>query len=171
MTQTLDTPRLLLRPLEASDIAVLTAIWEDPEVTRYMGGPRDADRVRRMLEEELRADSRDPIRFWPVIEKASGRVVGDCGLTRKDVDGRAEIELVYVFAADVWGKGYATEAAAEIRDHAFRHLGVTRLVALVDPENVASIRVAEKIGMQFEKETTRPGGALRRVYAMQMRAS
>ncbi len=169
--RTLDTPRLLIRPLEASDISVLTAIWADAEVTRYMGGPRDAERVRRLLEEELQAGSHDPIRSWPVIEKASGRVVGDCGLTRKDVDGRAEIELVYVFAADVWGKGYATEAASTIRDHAFRHLGVTRLVALVDPANIASIRVAEKIGMQFEREVTRPGGALRRVYAVQVRSS
>ncbi len=171
MTQTLDTPRLLIRPLEATDIAVLTAIWADAEVTRYMGGPRDAERVRRVLEEELQAGAHDPIRFWPVIEKASGRVVGDCGLTRKDVDGQAEIELVYVFAADAWGKGYATEAASVLRDYAFGQLGLLRLIALIDPENGASARVAEKVGMHFEKEIVRPGGALRRVYAMQATAS
>jgi len=167
----LETPRLLLRPLQASDVAVLVAIWADPDVTRYMGGPRDGEKVRQTLEDELRTYSTDRLGFCPVVEKASGRIIGDCGLTKKDVDGRDEIELVYVFAADSWGKGYATEAASALRDYALGRLKVPRLIALIDPENVASARVAEKVGMQFEKEVLRPGGALRHVYAMQGAAS
>src|SRR5207249_3701094 len=85
-------------------------IWADPNVTRYMGGPRQTETVRRILEEELRNGSVDAFGFCPVVEKTSGRVIGDCGLTKKDVDGRDEVELVYVFAADAWGQGYATEA-------------------------------------------------------------
>ncbi len=166
----IETERLVLRPLDASDIPTLTAIWADPEVTRYMGGPRDVEKVRQTLQEEVRSDSSDPIRFWPVVEKASGRVIGDCGLTRKEVDGRDEIELVYVFAADSWGKGYATEAAAALRDYAFGQLGLPRIIALIDPENTASARVAEKVGMRFEKEVVRAGGARRRMYATQARS-
>src|SRR3989441_8941785 len=167
----LETPRLLLRPLQASDVAVLVAIWADPDVTRYMGGPRDGEKVRQTLEDELRTHSGDRLGFCPVVEKASGRVIGDCGLTKKDVDGRDEVELVYVFAADAWGQGYATEAACALRDYALGHLRVPRLIALIDPENTASARVAEKAGLQFEKAVVRPGGILRHVYALQGRAS
>jgi ribosomal-protein-alanine N-acetyltransferase len=162
----LETPRLLLRTLQASDVAVLVAIWADPDVTRYMGGPRDGERVRQTLEDELGSHSEDRLGFCTVVEKASGRVIGDCGLTKKEVDGRDEVELVYVFAADAWGKGYATEAASAMRDYAIGELRLPRLIALIDPENVASARVAEKVGMQLEKEVVRPSGVLRHVYAM-----
>src|SRR5207249_11033886 len=114
----LATPRLLLRPLQASDVAVLIALWADPNVPRYMGGPRETGTVRRILEDELRTGSADAFGFYPVVEKTSGRVIGDCGLTKKDVDGRDEVELVDVFAADARGQGYATEAACALRDYA-----------------------------------------------------
>jgi RimJ/RimL family protein N-acetyltransferase len=89
------------------------------------------------------------------------------GLIEKNVDGRDEIELVHVLAADAWGQGYATEAASALRDYAFNHLRLRRLIALIDPENHASSRVAEKVGIQFEGETRRPGGRIMRVYSMQ----
>ena len=73
----LETPRLLLRPLQASDVDVLIALWADPTVTRYMGGPRQTETVRRILEEELRNGSVDAFGFCPVVEKTSGRVIGD----------------------------------------------------------------------------------------------
>jgi RimJ/RimL family protein N-acetyltransferase len=161
----IETERLLIRALEADDAPPLAAMWADPDVTRHMGGPRDHAQVLGRLEEDARGA---PLRFdlWPVIEKASGRVVGGCGLLDKEVDGRPEIELVYVFVRDVWGRGYATEAAAAVRDHAFRVLAVSRLIALIDPANAASGRVAEKVGMRFERETLRPGGRSMRVYAL-----
>ena len=162
-----ETERLVIRPVEASDAAVLAALWSDPEVTRYMGGPRDFEKVREQLMSDVRAGVFHPFDLWPVVEKATGRVVGDCGLIEKEVDGRVEIELVYVFAAAAWGKGYATEAASAVRDHAFHHLGVQRITALIDPANLASARVAEKVGMRFERETRRPEDRLMRVYAMQ----
>lgn len=159
-----ETPRLLIRRLEPADIPAIVAVWTDPEVTRYMGGPRDPALVREVLERDLHEDGVDPITSYAVIERASGRLVGDCGFLRKTVDGRDEIELVYVIAADAWGKGYATEAAAALRDAAVR-MGIRRLIALIEPENAASARVAEKIGMRLERSTVRPGGHVRLVYA------
>lgn len=129
-----------------------------------MGGSRDPNKVTRLLEDELASPRSDALGLWPVIEKATGKVVGDCGLVPKEIDGQAEIELVYVFARDVWGQGYATEVAAALRDYAFEHLGVARLVALIDPANPASERVALKIGMHHEKDTQRPDGMRRSVY-------
>jgi len=95
-----------------------------------------------------------------------GRVIGHCGLLEKDVNDQAEIELIYVFASDSWGKGYATEAASALRDHAFHRLGLRLIIALINPGNPASARVAEKIGMQLEKETRRPSGKIMSVYSI-----
>ena len=164
----IETPRLLIRSLLPADVPSLVALWMDPEVTRHMGGPRDPAKVRDALESELKADAPDPFDLHPVIEKASGRIVGDCGLLRKEVDGRSEVEVVYVFAAEAWGRGYATEAASAVRDAAVHRLGIRRLIALIDPENTASARVAEKIEMRRERSTVRPGGGIRLIYAYEV---
>ncbi|MEJ2552051.1 MAG: GNAT family N-acetyltransferase, partial [Anaerolineales bacterium] len=97
----------------------------------------------------------------------SGQLVGNCGLLEKEVGGEAEIELVYVFAASAWGKGYATEIGMALIRHAFETLGLERLIALIEPENAASERVAQKVGMRFDREVRRPGGAIRKVYVIE----
>lgn len=162
----IETARLVIRKLEASDAQALAQLWTDPEVTRYMGGPRDYDELLRIFQEDAAASPPPEIDLWPVVEKATSRVIGHCGLIDKEVDGRQEVELVYVFETAAWGKGYATEAASRIRDHAFETLGLDRIISLIDPDNSASERVAVKVGMQFEKETRRPGGRVMRVYAI-----
>ena len=161
----IETKRLHLRSLQSSDAQALARIWSDPDVTRYMGGPRHQQEIRQSLEEDARAGQED-FDLWPVVEKSTGDVIGDCGLLEKEVDGQQEIELVYVFARHVWGKGYATEIASAIRDHAFQQRGLNRLISLIDPENAASARVAAKVGMRLEKETVRPGGKVMDVYAL-----
>ena len=164
----IETPRLLIRSLQPADVPSLVALWTDPEVTRHMGGPRDPAKVRDALEGELKADAPDPFDLHPVVEKASERIIGDCGLVRKEVDGRSEVEVVYVFAAEAWGRGYATEAASALRDAAVHRLAIPRLIALIDPENTASARVAERIGMRRERSTVRPGGGIRLIYAYEV---
>jgi [ribosomal protein S5]-alanine N-acetyltransferase len=67
------------------------------------------------------------------------------------VDGERQVEVAYALAPEFWGRGYATEAARAIRDHAFRTLDVPHLISLIDPENAASIRVAQRNGMAFWK--------------------
>ena len=165
----IETGRLWLRPLEAADISALVALWSDPEVTRFLGGPRDPVTTRKVFEADLRdaatVDS-SPYGFVAVIEKATGRLIGDCGLVEKDVDGRAEVEIIYVLAVDTWGRGYATEAASALRDYAVDRCGLRRLIALIEPKNVPSARVAVKIGMRFERTTVRASGAVRHVYAL-----
>jgi RimJ/RimL family protein N-acetyltransferase len=74
-----------------------------------------------------------------------------------DVAGRQEVEIGYRLARSAWRQGYATEAARAVRDYAFFTLGIRRLIALIDPENLASVRVAEKIGMRYEKEVMLEG--------------
>ena len=164
----LETERLILRLIQPSDVPALAQLWTDPEVTRYMGGPRDQARLEEMLENDVRDQSSATYDLWPVIEKASSQLVGHCGLLDKDIDGQIEIELIYVFAQSTWGKGYATEMALALKEYAREHLGLHRLVALIDPENDASERVTVKAGMFLEQETTRPGGKIMRLYAVNM---
>jgi ribosomal-protein-alanine N-acetyltransferase len=163
----IETERLVIRDLGISDVEALARTWCDPDVTRFMGGPRDAAEVRRILAEDARSTSPPAMDLWPVLEKRSGQVVGQCGLLEKEVDGQAEVELVYVLARAAWGRGYATEAAAAIQGYAREHLGLQRLIALIDPENGASERVALKVGLRLERKTLRHGGKLMCVYAWQ----
>jgi RimJ/RimL family protein N-acetyltransferase len=161
-----ETARLCVRRLAAEDIAPLAQLWADPEVTRFMGGPRELKIVTASLHGVLRAANPPQWDLWPVAEKTSGRVIGHCGLLPKHVDGRDEIELVYVVAQDVWGRGYATEAACAVRDHASQALGLLRLIALIDPAHAASARVAVKAGMKFEGPTLRASGKTLHVYGV-----
>ncbi len=162
----INTPRLLIRSLQLSDATPLAAIWADPQVTQFMGGPRDHAEVKRLVEQDAQSPDPPEIDLWPVVEKSSGMVVGDCGLIEKEVDGQNEVELVYVLERRSWGMGYATEAASAIMRYAFEELGLTRLISLIDPRNAPSERVALKLGMMLEKETVRPGGKVMRVYAL-----
>jgi ribosomal-protein-alanine N-acetyltransferase len=163
----LETERLLLRRQRTSDIGFLTDLWADPQVTRYMGGPRDRDWLRSVFEETAQNPYAEQFDLWPVVEKETGQLVGHCGLLDKEVDGRTEIELTYIFSPSAWGKGYATEIGQAIKQAAFEKMGVERLIALIEPENGPSERVAVRLGMRLEKEIARPGGALRRVYAIE----
>jgi len=163
----LETKRLILRYQQASDVVFLVDLWADPEVTRYMGGPRDRDWLRSGFEETAQDPYDERYDLWPVIEKETGQVVGHCGLLDKEVEGRTEIELIYVLASSSWGKGYATEMGQALKRYAFEEMGIGRLIALIEPENTASERVAVKIGMRVEKEVIRPGGEVRKVYAVE----
>jgi ribosomal-protein-alanine N-acetyltransferase len=157
----LETARLVVRALAPGDVEALAALWCDPAATAWLGGPRRFDEVCRTLRADLALPRQPTFDLWPTIEKASGRLIGHCGLLEKEVAGRAEVELVYVLTPAVWSRGFATEAGRAIRDHAMTALGQRRLVALIDPGNAASERVAIRLGFRCEGEVQRAHGAMR----------
>jgi ribosomal-protein-alanine N-acetyltransferase len=145
----LETPRLLLRELTAADLDPLAALYRDPEVRRYFP---DGTRTR----EETRAElawvidvyyARYGYGLWAAVVKETGAFAGRCGLLPWEIGGRTEVEVAYLLDRSLWGRGLATEAARAIAGHAFATLPVQRLIAMIDPANTASRRVAEKIGM------------------------
>jgi ribosomal-protein-alanine N-acetyltransferase len=152
----IETGRLGLRRLIPADLNALWALYQDPEITRYIpDAPRNFEETREELEWFVNGHPRFPeLGLWATIERASGQFVGRCGLLPWTIDGQAEVEVAYTIARAHWGRGLATEAALAIRDYAFTHLNRARLVALIDPQNIASQRVAEKIGMRFERRVT-----------------
>ena len=144
----IETERLILRPFEPEgDGNAMLEVYGDPAVMRFI--PEDVyqglDAVRATLERYAREQESLGFSFWAVVERDSGNVIGDAGFGVFRQTGN--LELGYTFRRDRWGRGYATEAAQACLAAGFGHLGVTRIVAVVDEENARSVRVAERIGM------------------------
>ena len=154
----LQTKRLTLRRFTQTDDRALACIFADPEVMRFGDGIKSGEWIKDWIEGCVRDYQK---RGWgplAAIENASGSLIGYCGLFHiPDVNGRPEIEIGYRFARESWGRGYATEAVLAVRDWAFLSLGLTRLIAMIDPDNTASIRVAEKAGMRYEQDVILEG--------------
>lgn len=143
-----------MRRLLPDDLTELLALYADAEVTRYIpDAPTTAEQARAELEWHVNGPAGHPqLGLWATIDRATGRFVGRCGLLPWTIDDAQEVEIAFLLARDRWGQGLATEVAEAIRNYAFEVLGLSRLVCLIDAEHRASIRVAEKIGMVFERE-------------------
>ena len=129
-------------------------VFGDPDVMHFGDGVQTKEWVKSWLQNCLeRYYQTWGFGPYAVVEKDTQGVIGYCGLFYfPDVGGQPEVEVGYRLARSAWGKGYATEAARAVRDFAFATLGIKRLIALIDSSNIASIRVAEKIGMHYEKD-------------------
>ena len=150
----LESERLIFRRLVPTDLDTLDALYRDPEVSRFIpDAPTTLAETREELEWHEHGHPEFPeLGLWATIERSSQRFIGRCGLLPWTIDDQHEVEIAYLLARDRWGHGLGAEAAAAIRDHAFDALGLERLIALVDPENAASIGVARKTGMHLERE-------------------
>jgi ribosomal-protein-alanine N-acetyltransferase len=150
----LETPRISLRHLVPEDLDALFALYRDPEMRRYFpDGTRTREETRQELEWFLHGHPRFPeLGLWAAVERSSGNFLGRCGLLPWEIDGRHEVELAFLIDRSRWCEGLATEAAAAIVGYAADALHLTRLICLITPGNAASVRVARKIGMSFERE-------------------
>ncbi len=149
----LETERLILRPLEMSDVDALMGIFSDPVAMRYYPSTKSRREAEEWVRRFQKSYREHGFGLWAAILKDSGEFAGQCGLVAQEVDGRDEVEIGYLFLRRFWGHGLATEAAQACRDYGFGTLGCDRLVSLIDPSNLASRRVAEKVGMRLEKHT------------------
>ena len=158
LESSLETERLLLRPMRATDINTLHLIFTDPKVMASFGGELlNRDQMMHWLTRNLVHQNQYGYGLFSVILKETGELIGDCGLERMDVGGQTVTELGYDFRSDTWNRGYATEAASAVRDYAFEILRLPELISLIRVGNLASKRVAEKAGMTFVEEFTRYG--------------
>jgi [ribosomal protein S5]-alanine N-acetyltransferase len=149
----LTTERLHLRPFTAADQDAIHAVYGDPEVMRHVGHGAhqtmaETANALRIYGEVL---ARRGYSFLAVIERESGALVGDGGLHPLGGQG-PDVELGYTLARSAWGHGYATELGRALIEHAFDVLGAPRVVAQVEPANLASRRVLEKLGMTQREE-------------------
>jgi ribosomal-protein-alanine N-acetyltransferase len=152
-----ETARLIVREWVLDDAEDAFVLYGDPAVTATL-----PDAMRRVSRETTRAwlagmerqQAADPtpegLGLWAVVERASGRVVGGAQLQQARINGQEQVELGYHLARAAWGNGYATEVASALRAYGFETLGLRRIVGVVLPDNHASRRVPEKIGMHPE---------------------
>jgi RimJ/RimL family protein N-acetyltransferase len=164
----LETERLLLRPPEERDVDAYLEIYGDGDVMRFLGGATASrDDVVAIVERMRRHWERHGLGLFSVLRKEDDRLLGRVGFLlwdpvrwvnamRAELDGDLELEIGWTLGSEHWSRGYATEAAVACRDLALGELGRTRIVSLIDRDNAASIRVAEKIGETYEREIVRP---------------
>lgn len=162
---TLETRRLRLREMRPSDVAGLHAVFSDVPLMRFWPVFAWSD-TEHWVKDNLRRYAQDGFGLWALTLKDSDEAVGDCGMIVHEVDGAVETGIGWHLRRDLWGQGLATEAAQASRDYAFDRLGVDRLVATIHPENLASRRVAEKLGMTLLKQFQHWRG-LRLVYILE----
>ena len=141
---TLETERLILRPTAAADFEAWAAFMADEDVTRYLGGVQARSVAWRGMLQVAGAWSVQGYSMFSVIEKATGRWVGRLGPWQPE--GWPGTEVGWGLSRDAWGKGYAMEGAVASIDWAFGHLGWTEVIHSIESENLASRRVAERLG-------------------------
>ena len=152
----LETEHLILRPMLPSDFDALLLIFTDLEVmATFNHPPFTCEQMQGWLQRNLDHQNEFGYGLFSVLLKESGELIGDCGLEQMEDEGAAE--LGYDFRSDFWNQGYATEAALAVRDYAFDVLQLPRLISLIRVGNLASKRVAEKVGMTLADEFTRYG--------------
>ncbi len=152
----IETPRLVLRSMQPSDLDALLLIFTDAKVMASFGGELfTRGQMERWLERNLQHQAEFGYGLFSIIDKVTGLLIGDCGLEQMEVEGARAAELGYDLRSDYWNQGLATEAAIAVRDYAFNVLQLPRLISLIRVGNIASKRVAEKVGMELAAEITR----------------
>ena len=148
----LETERLFLRKMNMGDYDALYKILADSDIMRHYPYTFDERRVRGWIERNMERYLRDGFGLWAVCLKDNGEMIGDCGLTLQNIEGEMLPEIGYHIRRDCQRKGYAKEAAKAVMDWAFRNTDYPALYSYCKYTNEASIRTAEAIGMQFDKE-------------------
>lgn len=151
------TRRLIATRLAAEDVDLLCAMHRDPAVMATLGGVRTDERTRAYVAENLAHWTEHGFGLWMFRERASGAFVGRGGLRHVVLEGESEVEVAYALVRDAWGKGFATEIATASLDVGFRQLALRDVVAFTLPDNHASRRVMEKVGLRYERDIVHHG--------------
>jgi RimJ/RimL family protein N-acetyltransferase len=159
---TIDTERLTLRVHRVEDFSDSAAMWGDPNVMRYIGGRTlSTEEVWTRLLRYAGHWSLMGFGYWVIREKASGRFAGEVGFADYKRDLKPSLEgapeIGWSLAPWAWGKGFATEAVRAVVAWGATRFGSARTVCLINPENLQSIRVAQKCGYQESGPTTYNG--------------
>jgi RimJ/RimL family protein N-acetyltransferase len=148
----LETERLVLDTWQESDWAEFRPVATDPEVMRYITGgtPWSDDQIRSFVNRQVKCYLERGFCRWKLLEKPTGDLIGFCGVGfwRDGLDP----EIGWWLARPYWGKGLATEAATVALRDVFERVKLDRVISVARPANLASTRIMEKLGLQFETE-------------------
>jgi ribosomal-protein-alanine N-acetyltransferase len=144
----LETARLRLRCFTLDDFDDLFRLYSDVEVMKYLS-PRSKGQTQVSLIKHIQQWQDHNLGMWAVVHKQSGKLIGRCGLGF--LDNTPEVELGYVLDKSYWNLGLGTEASIATLSYGFLTIKLERIVAIANPQNIASRRVIEKLGMKYEK--------------------
>ena len=165
-----DTERLRFRRMTPADLDEMAKLLGDRAVMEFYPAPKTRKQAAAWITWNQDNYTSYDLGLW-IIETHDGDFVGDCGLTWQRVNGELKLEVGYHVSTAWQGRGFATEAAAASRDFAQEHTDSSELVAIVHPENRASSRVAEKIGMQRVDDDLGADGSVRHVLSLRLRST
>ena len=150
----LETERLSFSVFQEADWREFLALSQDPEVMRHISGGDtwSEDKTRKWLARQERNQQAYGYSRYKTSLKATGELVGFCGLGNFGNTG--EVEIGWWVKQSLWGKGLATEAARAVKDHALGPLGLDHLISVCTPANTGSSRIMAKVGLRFREETT-----------------
>ena len=140
----IETDRLLLRSIRPEDFEGWVTLMGDPESARFIGGQQVRSQVWRTFMTMAGAWAMQGVSMFSVIEKSSGNRIGRVGPWQPE--GWPGTEIAWGLTRAAWGRGYATEAAAVAADWAFAQLGWSEMIHVIDPANLASQKVAQRLG-------------------------
>lgn len=156
MTVIVETDRLVLREIVQADLPVLHRIFSDPESMRYYPRVKSFEETAAWFEKlAFRSYAENGFGLWGIVEKASGELAGDCGITLQPTPNGLEPEIGYHLRREYLGRGYAAEAASACRDYGLEKLSFDRIVSIVSPENTPSQRVAARVHQRWKTYRTR----------------
>ncbi|MGN0107376.1 MAG: GNAT family N-acetyltransferase [Hominilimicola sp.] len=148
MKKILETPRLYLREMTQADYADLCEILQDEKAMYAYEHAFSDTEAQQWLDKQISRYQNDGFGLWAVIDKGSGKFLGQCGITWQDVDGEQVPEIGYLFKRKYWHSGYAAEAAQGCKKYAFEMLGFDGVYSIIRDNNIASQNVAQRNGMK-----------------------
>ncbi|MBI1924331.1 GNAT family N-acetyltransferase [Candidatus Poribacteria bacterium] len=148
----LETKRLILRELILKDIDDLYTLYSDPKVMKFIGTgrPYSYEETEEVLELHLLDYEGYGFGLWAAIFKANQHMIGRCGLEPTETEDGIVGDIAWLFAKEYWGQGLGTECGIALVEHGFEKLGLQRITATAHPDNIASIRIMQKIGMTYD---------------------
>ena len=150
----LETERLILRSFREEDVDAMEQLFANPDFMRFsLGVFTERKQTVAFIEKVMEWDRAGIPSQFAIVPRNEDAVIGYCGFHHHpEVPG--EVEIGYRLHPDYWNRGLITEAARAVRDHGFRDYKLSRVISLIHPDNIPSRRVAEKNGMEVEKEIT-----------------
>lgn len=149
-----ESDRLTIRHLTIKDHPRLAKMMADPRVMQYeANGIVDSDGTMHFLKSCISCYEINGFGIFAVVHKNTNKLIGVCGIYPQTIDGPDEIELLYRIQPNYWGLGIASEAAKLVLEFAREELKRDRIIAAMDKNNIASIKVAQKLGMVLENES------------------
>jgi RimJ/RimL family protein N-acetyltransferase len=154
MLENEETERLKFRRILDTDFEEWTKLFDHPDSIRFLGMQdlkTPQEMTQKWFDKMASRLQNDEGGLNVLIDKSTGRLVGQCGLLMQELDGEQRLEVGYAILPEFWGKGYASEASQKCRDYCFQNDFWPDLISIIHIENVGSQRVAKKNGMKIEK--------------------